>query len=217
MPLAVVAAFVAFSCCSCRQQITQFDHPKKLSLPPHFNAKALAIVKNVSGEAPERLYVLNGQEHPVALNGICVPVSEDQAETMLWRLRAKLCPLGYLVFWSEQINNKPSEIGIIKSADKYEIIRLKQTAGPNYDIDNARLIAKLKDWDKRYGIDIMGADTDWVRIRFLSLPKDLRAFAQEVHDFSPDVIDQGVNQDIDCPEDLVASIRKTKRLYLWWR
>jgi hypothetical protein len=70
----------------------------------------------------------------------------------------------------------------------------------------------LKEWEKTSPFDIIGADNDWVEIEFKSLPKDLKSFAEEVYDFSPDAVDQGPGS----TTELANEIQQTKRLFLWW-
>jgi hypothetical protein len=70
----------------------------------------------------------------------------------------------------------------------------------------------LKEWEIHSPFDIIGADSDWVEIEFKRLPKDLRAFIEEVYDFCPDAVDQGPGS----IAELMKDIRKTKKLFLWW-
>jgi hypothetical protein len=105
---------------------------------------------------------------------------------------------------------KTDRIGILKGTDQYDILRVMHTDGDDYDISNSDVIERLKEWEKSSPFDIIGADNDWVEIEFKTLPKDLRAFAEEVYDFSPDAVDQGSV----C--GLIAEIQRTKRLFLWW-
>jgi hypothetical protein len=86
------------------------------------------------------------------------------------------------------------------------------TDGDEYDISNQDVIDRLKEWEINSPFDIIGADSDWVEIEFKILPKDLTAFAEEVHDFSPDAVEQGPGS----IAALAKEIQKTKRLLLWW-
>ncbi len=65
------------------------------------------------------------------------------------------------------------------------------TNGINHDLDNDDIVRTLDRWDKTYGIEISDVGADRVTVRFLSLPESLDALAREIHEFCPDVIDQG--------------------------
>lgn len=47
---------------------------------------------------------------------------------------------------------------------------------------------------------------------FKKTPADMDAFAREVYEFCPDVVDQGVG----TVHALAREMRKTGALYLWW-
>jgi hypothetical protein len=65
------------------------------------------------------------------------------------------------------------------------------TNGIDHDLDNDDIVRTLDRWDKTYGIEISDVGADRVTVRFLSLPESLDALAREIHEFCPDVIDQG--------------------------
>lgn len=72
--------------------------------------------------------------------------------------------------------------------------------------------ARLAKWHKEYGIQIPHAETDFVEIRFITMPRNMKAFAKEVYMFCPDI----VNQELETEEKLAAQIKKNRGLYLWW-
>ena len=140
-------------------------------------------------------------------------VPEDKTDRVLAVLRKKLVPLHYLAFVVEMNEGlKMDKIGVIKGTDQYEILRIMHTDGSEYDISNQDVIDRLKEWEKISSFDIVGADSDWVEIEFKTLPRDLKAFAEDVYDFSPDAVEQGPGS----IEGLVKEIRRTNRLFLWW-
>jgi hypothetical protein len=91
---------------------------------------------------------------------------------------------------------------------------------------------------------ILGAGFDWVELRFGTLPLNLEEFAEEVYDFCPDTLDQGIVLPLPDPHetldetafqhletleewmdnslddqttaDLANFLRRERRLYLWW-
>jgi len=107
---------------------------------------------------------------------------------------------------------KVDRIGIIKGSDQYEILRIMHTNGDEDDVSHEDVIAKLKLWEKRIRFEIVGAENDWVEIEFRTIPQDLKAFAEDVYEFSPDTVDEGTGS----LAELVKDISATKRMVLWW-
>lgn len=75
--------------------------------------------------------------------------------------------------------------------DKFAELRAQQTNGINCGLTTEDVIARLKEWDQKYGLDVLEADPATVVIQLHQLPDDLDAFAQEVYQFCPDTVDQG--------------------------
>jgi hypothetical protein len=118
--------------------------------------------------------------------------------------------MAFIIEMNEAIRS--DKIGILKGNDQYDVLRIMQTNGDDYDISNEDIIERLQEWEKRYPFAIIGAENDWVEIEFRAVPDDIRSFAQEVYDFCPDPVDQ----DAGSIEDLIKEIKATKRLLLWW-
>jgi hypothetical protein len=143
--------------------------------------------------------------------GISFKTNEGEAEEMVEKLNAEFKRIGYQAFIC---NLDYEEIGIIKGIDQFDILKIRQTNGDNYDISNEEVIAKLRAWHQRYPFTIIGADFDWVEAKFKLLPenKELKAFADEIYKFCPDIVDQGSGS-ID---GLIEEMKETIKLYLWW-
>lgn len=62
------------------------------------------------------------------------------------------------------------------------------------------------------GIDLFHAETDTVEFALKQLPADLRAFADDVYEFRPDIVEQGVGS-VDV---LVKEIKDRRQVLLWW-
>jgi Domain of unknown function (DUF4253) len=58
----------------------------------------------------------------------------------------------------------------------------------------------------------VGAGQDWIEAEFASYPEDWLAFANDVYEFCPDVVDQGASD----VATLAAEMRRSNTLYLWW-
>jgi hypothetical protein len=179
----------------------------------NFDRKVIITIKEESGANIQRLIGYDENGYQIIADGVCVGVPDDKTDIVLQRLRRKLTPLKYMPFVVEMNHGiKTDRIGVLKGTDQYEIVRIMQTNGKEYDISNEDVIDQLNEWEKTFSFDIIGADNDWVEIDFQTLPKDLKAFAQEVYDFCPDAVDQGPG----TPEELAKEIQQTKRLFLWW-
>ncbi len=178
-----------------------------------FDRQVLIMIKEETHERIQRLVGYDQDGYQIIAPGIAVSVPEDKSDSILVSLRRKLLPHKYLAFIIEMnAGLKADKIGIIKGTDQYEILRIMHTSGDDYDISNQDVIDRLEDWEKISTFEIIGADNDWVEIEFKRLPKDLKAFAKEVYEFSPDAVDEGPG----TVEGLMKEIKKTKRLFLLW-
>ncbi|HEY6009823.1 MAG TPA: DUF4253 domain-containing protein [Nitrospirota bacterium] len=179
----------------------------------NFDRNVIVLVKQVTNEHIHRLIGFDEDGYQIIAPGISVTVPEDRTDSMLESLRRKLLPLHYMAFVVEMnAGLKTDKIGILKTSDQYDILRIMHTDGDEYDITNQDVIDRLKEWQKISSFDIVGADSDWVEIEFRVLPKDLKAFAEEVYAFCPDAVDQGPGS----VDGLITDMKKTNRLFLWW-
>ncbi len=193
--------------------VTLSPYADELAKTIKFDRRVLIMVKEETHERIQRLIGYDEAGYQIIAPGIAVIVPEDKSDSILAVLRHKLAPLKYSAFVVEMnAALKADKIGIIKGTDQYEILRIMHTDGDEYDISNQDVIDRLKEWEKIASFDITGAESDWVEIEFKTLPKDLKAFAEEVYDFSPDAVDEGPG----TVEGLIKEIKKTKRLFLLW-
>jgi hypothetical protein len=178
-----------------------------------FDRQVLIIAKGESQDHIGRLIGFDEENYQIIAPGIVISVPEDKTEYLLSSLRRKLLPLKYMAFVVEMNEGlKIDKIGILKGTDQYEILRIMQTNGNDFDISNEDIIDRLKEWETHFAFDIIGAGNDWVEIEFKTLPKDLDDFAGEVYDFCPDAVDEGPGSTFE----LAKEIHKTKKLFLWW-
>ncbi len=196
-----------------KQPVVLSPHAEEVARQIGFDRQVLIIVKEETLERIQRLTGYDENDDPVMVNGISADVPEDLSAHILMKVRARLKTLRYMAFVVSMNDGfKRETIGVIKGADQYEILRIMRTNGGQYDILNEDVVGRLKDWEKSFSFEIVGADNDWVEIEFKTLPKDLAAFAEEVYDFCPDAVDQGPGS----VSGLVKDIQTTRRLFLWW-
>jgi len=149
-------------------------------------------------------------------NSFSFITSEKGSELVLKVVRDAI-PDDYLAFIGTTRNLSKDdvngvEIVIIKSSDKFDILRTAKSDGINYDITNELLISKIKEWDSLYSVDIWQAETDTIQLKLKTLPKDLLVFSEEIYKFCPDIVDQGSGN----INDIVKYLERTKKIYLWW-
>lgn len=145
-----------------------------------------------------------------------VLVDPSQAMDLVKQMRSRLGP-GLVAFvGTERSLASPSvegtEVVVGKGRSQFDILRIAATDAINYDMVTEDLIARLKQWDAAYGIDIYKASTDTIELRLKTLPPDLHAFAAQLYAFCPDIVDQGMGS----VDELEEYVRRTRTVPLWW-
>lgn len=197
------AVTLLFSCSYFGKEVPISEQDRNLADSLHIDRGAIATIRTLTA-AP--LHILG--------EGQGVEFEYHPKSGKYERIRQKLRSAGYLLFKSvENYGNLPDQFALVKSTDQFDIVKLKCTSAPNYDISNDSLLIRLHDWHTRYSMEILGAGTDWIEARIEKIPPaDLDSFAREIHSFCPDIAEEGVGN----VEDLVQELKATKTLYLWW-
>lgn len=179
-----------------------------------FDDKALSKIANISKNKLSCLTVTEIDKIDISkYKVIKFEISKEKRAEVLSKLKEEFQKSEYQIFYSKVSYDKtPELICILKSTDKYDILRALKTNGINYDIDTDSLIEKLTKWEKEYGIEIEGADGDWVDIKFNKLPIDTKKFTKEIYEFCPDSVDQGVGS----LKELENYLKEHKGVFLWW-
>ena len=84
---------------------------------------------------------------------------------------------------------------------KFDTLRSNHTLAHDGEIGTQGLIARLAEWDDRYGITLSDASPNRVMITLDSVPSDLDSFADDVYALCPDVVDQYFLSFSDLAED----------------
>lgn len=208
---------------------------KQLALTLGFDEKVLMLVNS---EVQKPLKPLKVSPSVVSAdilraNGLSVVLPEkyvwmwepDYLE-LIHQMHSTLLPYGYTAFLTEAPHPRPC-LAILKTLDQYEIIRVVETRG--WDFDDKywqpdELIAKLQIWEQLCDFNIIGAGYKNIKIEFKTLPQDLIGFADEINRLCWEL-----NQvyDVECYSDEVLEnrrlaeqvaqiIRETHKIYLWW-
>ncbi len=104
------------------------------------------------------------------------------------------------------------DLAIVKQYSDYELLKIYDVSGINYDITNEKVIDQIQAWRK--GIDIYFVTFDHSRFeaKIIGLNYDTKTLAKENYELCPDVIEQGY----DSMENLIRGINQTKLLWCWW-
>lgn len=144
--------------------------------------------------------------------GVTVAVPERRVKEAVRALQTALGG-AYVVFKSEQnFGRGPDRVAVLRSSDRYDALRTMGTNGTNYDIHTDSIITRLRQWDRRYGLTLVGAGFDWVEVELRRVPADWMILAREVYRFCPDVVEQGTL----TVEASAAEMKRTRTIYLWW-
>ncbi len=228
MQLAALAAFVVlFAGCSKMSgsqeepsvggsQAALTGEESALAGDQGFDESVLMKAKAYASEI-EPLEGYNEEGDPAVYPGVTFTVPSDDNATAALKVIRELGPevrgQGYEVFLMEMnFGMQPDRVAVMKTDDRFEILRVMQTGGYNYDIMPKDVQERLHDWDGRFGIEIIGAGPDWAQMEFKGRPDDMEAFAKEVYEFCPDIVDQGTGS----VEALAKEMSDTNTIFLWW-
>lgn len=196
--------------CSSRE-----DVPPQRTRAMNLDAAAKRL-SEISG-TPIRNYSTRnfGRERNPDARSVVVP--KARARQVLQHVRDELGPglvafIGTTQWLGDEQHADGEEIVVANGDSQFEILRVAQSDAVNYDMLTDDLIKKLTEYDRNYGIDIFHAETDTIEFRFLKLPADLRAFCEDLYEFCPDIVDQGVG----TVEALENEIRRSREVFLWW-
>jgi hypothetical protein len=203
-------------------QLSEAD--KNLAKSMEFDEDVLKEVKPYFSNPPEAFHYSLGktlvddkwiETDTINVKGIAIyenpPKSSENVLLLKDRLRAK----GYSIFLMENnfgIEKQGDLVGILKTTDKFEILKIIETDGINHDLENDSLIHIIKKLDSTYDLELIGAGGDWCEFIIHKEPSNYQKFAEEIYEICPDIVDQGTGS----VEALAAEMKRTKRLYFWW-
>lgn len=156
-----------------------------------------------------------GRAQNPAARSVVVP--QEEAETLVRALRRELPP-GYVAFvgtsrWlGTERHEDAVEVVVGPGQSQFDILRIAQSDAVNYGMETEALITRLQQYDREIGISIFQAETDTLAFDILREPKDWGAFARDIYDFCPDIVDQGVGS----VEELEGQLREMRQVLLWW-
>lgn len=104
-----------------------------------------------------------------------------------------------------------------KASSGFDMVKAQCTSGMNYGIDNDHVIEKLKYWDKKYGVTVIEATFEGMKISFKTLPDDLSELCTEFFLFCPDLeMSDDEHSNAARMRQMADRLRKTKVMSFWW-
>lgn len=166
-----------------------------------------------NGRSIERLVGVTPDFDPAPADALVVSVDPGQGRAALKEIRTALAGTDYSAYLNDQAYGYGADkIAILKSHDDYEYLAIVRTDGINFDLEHEDVLARYRQWDQSFGLSLIGAGQDWLEAEFGTPPGDWSAFAQEVYEFCPDIVDQGTGD----VKTLAEEMRTSNTLYLWW-
>lgn len=188
----------------------------QLSVESGLPSDAIALLGEKTALKPVPLVLRNAITNvETRMRGVMSEARSEKSWEIVNALAPELRKRGILIFVCEENFNfggQPNKIAMIKSSDQYDVIRMMKTQAIDLGLDNAAMIAKIKEWDGQTGLIITGAGPDWIQANFIKQPENMRNFAKEVYKFCQDVVEQGAG----TIDNLGTEMARTNVLYLWW-
>lgn len=130
------------------------------------------------------------------IKGIKVSVPFDRTEILRKELSAMLKPKGYQVFIAGYFNDpgRNNIIGIIKSGDQFDIVRVQKTKSNKKKHSTEDIINRLIIWNKDFTFEITRAGDFWIDANFITKPADMKKFALELTKFCPEILNDGTGK-----------------------
>jgi hypothetical protein len=176
-----------------------------------FDPFICGLVKRLAGGHLQRLMATTEDHEEKEADGLSVAVQREDVGRIIADLQPELLPRGYRAFWSERRapngRRQTDEVVVLKTTDSYQIIPIRRPDGANYGVFTHDIVAKLREWEHRCQLTVFGAASDWVAIKFETPPENFCRFAEEVYEFCPDSVEQGVGlmNESDNPEMFEAA------------
>lgn len=182
----------------------------------------------------------------VTLDALATFLPTESARDATIALQADLAPYGYQALTTSsdagylRVPDPPNstQIVVFKAADAIPLLVVRQTNGINCDVYPQDLVEWLDRLSEQCEFSIIGAGHDYVDLQFSTLPADVQAFADDVYEFCPDTLEQGIAKapptgfdemsledqvewmddalESQTTEDLAAALAESGRLFLWW-
>jgi hypothetical protein len=164
------------------------------------------------GAQPQPLRSLG--ENDELTGGVSFNVPQKKIEAILRKAHADFLAKGSYLFRYDQnynIGDKPDQVGLLPTTDKFAVMAAMETNGDNYEIGTAGVIAWMKELEQEQPYILTGIGFDYMEGHFTGSVKDPQGLAKRMYQFCPDIVDQGVGTVSKLAQEL-----KKGSLYFWW-
>lgn len=188
-------------------------HELTLAREIGFDPEILKMVKS-TGHRIEVLRGVSRSGNSHIVDGLSFKSLEQHSHALVKRLAADMEARGYRIYIQELGYGYQSDsIAIIKSTNKFDILRTRKTHAYTADLDTEQIIDQLRDWDKRYGVRFIGAGYNWVKLELGRRPDDVARFSREILEFCPDVLSSMSG----TMAQLMRDIQAQHSIFLQWK
>jgi hypothetical protein len=186
----------------------------------NFSKKLALAIKTKAGSSIDPLFEsqwFDNYEHEPALKGIKCLLAKDLStpgrHSMVKLLQANQEFSEYRIFSCGHYGaERDYYVGALKTHDQYDILRIFETNGLNYNLRTDDIIQFLLEWEQRVRFSIIDAYHDRVIIQFGHLEFDIINFAREALKICPDILSSVQNE-----KELKAYILKNRGEFdFWW-
>ena len=97
--------------------------------------------------------------------GVSFDVPQKKLESILRRTHTNFLTRGFYLFRYDQafgIDGQPDKVGLLPTADKYEVMAAMETNGDNYSIGTAGVIAWMKELEQEQPYVLTGIGFDYM-------------------------------------------------------
>ncbi len=204
-------------------QLTDFD--KELLTMTSVPEEVLQIIKDSFGLPIYQYFGYSEEELDyVPFDGVCVNLGKMQYQgheirAFVEELNKNFTKenLPFMAFGSEyfiELEDGDDCVAVIPRTDAMAPIRAAGTAGFNAEVSNEDIINILLKWKTDFAMDfkIIYADMQQIDVAFLNKPADLKALAEEIHDFAPDLVERLS----DGEDSLIRLMAEENMFSLYW-
>lgn len=152
---------------------------------------------------------------PIFYPGLRFTENHLKSDELILKLKNDFKTKGYTIFLlknNSDINNEPDHIGVLKTTDKYVVLKHINTNGLNWNITNDSVIKIIKEFDNKYKLELISASSDGCEFIINNEPQDWTEIAEELNKSCPDYVEQGWA----TIEEIAAEMKKSKRIPFWW-
>ena len=141
---------------------------------------------------------------------------EKRSAAVVHHLAEKVRATGFhLIVADLQLENKPTKLVLLPTADKFAVIAARGTNGVNYGLTNQDVVAWLRELDADDPFVLTDCWLDYVGGRFMQ-PLSAEGAAKwgpKMVAFCPDLVDGDV---VESADDLAAQLKGTEEFGFWW-